>query len=262
MQLKKLNPVTNGTRHQVNIQKNLLSKSNRIYKPLITNLKRSYGRSSVNGRITVNHKGGGCKKLLRLINFNNTKTVSIVLATLYDPMRNAFISLHYNLLSKTFFNTLAINAVYPGSIISCDEANLDLRLGYRTKLQNIPTGSIISNISKNITTPIKYIRSAGTFGQLIQKNLVSCFIKLPSGKVMEFSINACATLGVISNPQHNLITIGKAGKKRLMGCRPTVRGIAMNPVDHPHGGRTNGGRPSVTPWGIPTKGQPTVIKRK
>ena len=79
---------------------------------------------------------------------------------------------------------------------------------------------------------------------------------------MEFSINACATLGVISNPQHNLITIGKAGKKRLMGCRPTVRGIAMNPVDHPHGGRTNGGRPSVTPWGIPTKGQPTVIKRK
>lgn len=262
MKLKKLNPITNGTRHQINIQKHLLSKSNRIYKPIVKNLKRNYGRSSITGRITVHHKGSGCKKLFRTINFNNNKMLSIIITTLYDPMRNAFISLNYNVLTKTFFNTLAINSVYPGSLISCDEYNLDLRLGYRTKLQNIPTGSIINSISENFNQTTKFIRAAGTFGQLIQKNLSTCQIKLPSGKIMEFSINAFATLGVISNAQHNLITIGKAGKKRLMGCRPTVRGIAMNPVDHPHGGRTNGGQPSVTPWGRPTKGQPTVLNRK
>lgn len=262
MKLKKLNPVTNGTRHQINIQKHLLSKSNRIFKPLVKNVKRHYGRSSITGRITVHHKGSGCKKLFRVINFTNKKSLGIVIAVLYDPMRNAFISLNYNLLTKTFFNTVAINLVYSGSLISCDEDNLDLRLGYRTKLQNIPTGSIINNISESLNQRTKFIRSAGTFGQLIQKSLSNCQVKLPSGKIIELSINAFATLGVISNAQHNLVTIGKAGKKRLMGCRPTVRGIAMNPVDHPHGGRTNGGMPSVTPWGKPTKGQPTVLKHK
>jgi len=262
MKLKKLNPVTNGTRHQINIQKNLLSKSNRIFKISLKGIKRCYGRSNTTGRITVRHKGSGCKKLFRIINFQNSKILGLVVAIHYDPMRNAFISLNYNLITKTFYNTLSVNSVYPGSLLSCDQQNLDLRLGYRTTLQNIPTGSIINSLATNKNKITKYIRSAGTFGQLIQKDLSTCKIKLTSGKITEFSINAFATLGVISNLQHNLTTIGKAGKNRLLGIRPTVRGIAMNPVDHPHGGRTNGGRPSVTPWGIPTKGQPTVLKRK
>jgi len=155
---------------------------------------------------------------------------------------------------------LATISVYPGSLISCDENNLDLRLGYRTVFKHIPTGSIFHSLALNSNKKSQYIRSAGMFGQLIQKDLKNCKIKLPSGKIIETSVNAFGTLGMISNPEHNLITIGKAGTNRMNGRRPIVRGIAMNPVDHPHGGQTNGGRPSVTPWGIPTKGKPTVKK--
>jgi len=133
-----------------------------------------------------------------------------------------------------------------------------LRLGFRTLLKNIPTGTIINCLSLQKDKKVKYIRSAGTFGQIIQKNILSCHIKLPSNQIIIVSANSYATIGVISNLKNNLVVLGKAGRNRLMGHRPSVRGIAMNPVDHPHGGRTNGGRPSVTPWGIPTKGKPTV----
>jgi large subunit ribosomal protein L2 len=109
---------------------------------------------------------------------------------------------------------------------------------------------------------IKCVRSAGLFFQVIQKNQDYSKIRLPSGLIKNVSNEAFGTIGIVSNSQHNSISLGKAGRSRLLGIRPTVRGVAMNPVDHPHGGRTNGGRPSVTPWGIPTKGKPTVIKKK
>jgi len=262
MKLKTFKPITNGIRQKISIQKNLLARCTRLNKSLLHGIKKNYGRSTFTGHVTSAHTGGGCKKLLRAINFQNTKTVSILIAVSYDPLRNAFIALNYNLRTKAFFNTLATISVYPGSLISCDENNLDLRLGYRTVLKNIPTGSIFHSLSLNRNKKIQYIRSAGTFGQLIQKNLKTCKIKLPSGKIIETPVESFGTLGIISNAEHNLITLGKAGTNRLCGRRPIVRGIAMNAVDHPHGGQTNGGRPSVTPWGIPTKGKPTVKKLK
>jgi large subunit ribosomal protein L2 len=260
MKLITLKPTTNGTRHQIRIQKNLLSKDNKIIKSTLKGIKNQSGRSSSTGRITIRHQGGGCKNLFRKINFDNEKYLGIVIAIMYDPMRSAFISLNYNFLSKTFFNTLSTEHVTAGALISCDSVNLDLRLGYRTIIKNVPAGSIIHSLCTGSNT--NYIRSAGTFGQVLQKDSNNCKIKLPSGQIIETSVNSFCTLGTVSNAQHNLTYIGKAGINRLKGKRPSVRGVAMNPVDHPHGGRTNGGRPSVTPWGIPTKGKPTVLKRK
>jgi large subunit ribosomal protein L2 len=129
-------------------------------------------------------------------------------------------------------------------------------------MSQIPAGSIIHSISLDYKKESSLVRSAGTFCQIVQKSLNQIKIKLPSGSVISCPSTSFATLGSVSNFQHNLTLIGKAGKNRLLGKRPSVRGIAMNPVDHPHGGRTNGGMPSVTPWGIPTKGKPTVSKTK
>jgi len=261
MKLKKLKPTTNGTRHQLVLQKNLLAKTNKFSKNSIFGKKSFSGRSSKTGRITVWHKGGGCKNLHRKIDFSNKEFNGIVLCNMYDPSRNSFISLNFDLNALSFFRTIATNLVYPGSLINSSAIKNELRLGNRTKLENIPTGSLIHSIGIFKNTITIFARSAGTYCQLIQKGVSSCTLRLPSGIVVTVSNESFATLGVVSNAQHNLICIGKAGKNRLRGIRPTVRGIAMNPVDHPHGGRTNGGRPSVTPWGIPTKGKPTVLKK-
>ena len=258
MRLIKLKSITNGTRHQLNIQKNLLSKKTGLLKSIRKGCKNQSGRSFSNGRITVRHKGGGCKKIYRKINFQDFTFLAIVIAIEYDPYRSSFISLNFDFINRTFFYSLSTDAVTVGSLISSTENFTELRLGFRTLLKNIPTGTIINCLSLNKDKKIKYIRSAGTFGQIIQKNTINCHIKLPSNQIIVVSSNSYATIGVISNLKNNLVVIGKAGRKRLMGNRPSVRGIAMNPVDHPHGGRTNGGRPSVTPWGIPTKGKPTV----
>jgi large subunit ribosomal protein L2 len=259
MKLKQLNPTTSGTRFQINIQKNLLSKTNKLFKSSIKGIKRFFGRSLTNGRITVWHKGGACKKKVRQLASTDTNYIGIVLTVMYDPFRNSFIALVFDFKTSLFFNILSTAKVLPGSIVLTTNKKSDLNLGYRILLQNTPTGSIFHSLSLN--NNIKYARSAGTSCQLIQKLANNCKVKLPSGVVVDVNTNSFGTLGSISNSQHNLISIGKAGKNRLKGIRPTVRGIAMNPVDHPHGGRTNGGRPSVTPWGIPTKGKPTVKKK-
>ena len=128
------------------------------------------------------------------------------------------------------------------------------------RITTVPPGSILHSLSLN--SKIKYVRSAGLYFQVIQKDLNICRVRLPSGLIKNTPINSFGTIGIISNFQYSSTYLGKAGQSRLLGIRPSVRGIAMNPVDHPHGGRTNGGRPSVTPWGIPTKGKPTVIRKK
>ena len=262
MKLIKLNPTTSGTRHQIKIQKNLLSKTNKLMKNSICGLKHFSGRSVLNGRITVRHKGGACKSNFRKINFFNTDFESIIICIMYDPKRSAFISLNFDLHKQVFFRTLATHYVYTGSLISCKMHQKELSLGNRTLLNNIPTGSVIHSLTNSLPlNKICYARSAGTFCQLLQKGISMNKIRLPSGRVIAVSNNFYATLGVVSNLQQNSIVLGKAGKNRFRGIRPSVRGIAMNPVDHPHGGRTNGGRPSVTPWGIPTKGKPTVKKK-
>lgn len=261
MELIKLKPYTNGTRHQLNLKKNLLSKNNKIIKTLIIGSKSNSGRSSNTGHITVRHKGNGCKKNYRLINFFNTNYFSLIISTFYDPNRSSFISLNYDLQKKIFFNTLATECVLPGSIVTCNNEGSDLRLGCRMSLKSIPPGSLVHSISEGLNIKSKFIRAAGTFCQIIQKDFTQCKLKFPSGEIVTVSVNAFATIGVVSNFKHNLVIIGKAGRNRLKGIRPSTRGIAMNPVDHPHGGRSNGGKPSVTPWGIPTKGKPTVKKK-
>jgi len=181
---------------------------------------------------------------------------------MYDSKRSAFISLNFDLDRKTFFRTITTNFVFTGARVVCDSNPIDLFLGSRTILDNIPTGSIVHSLSTKSNTNTIYARSAGSFCQLIQKGSNVCKLRLPSGKIIEVSSGAFATIGSVANFQHNQVILGKAGRNRHKGVRPTVRGVAMNPVDHPHGGRTNGGRPSVTPWGIPTKGKPTVRKNK
>jgi large subunit ribosomal protein L2 len=259
MQIIKFKPTSSGIRHHINIKKNLLARTNKLSKQSILGFNKSSGRSSNTGRITVRHIGGGCKKKFRVINFSNARKNSFLLSTMYDPFRSSFISLNFDISNKTFFRNLATNNVNVGSLLRCDSADVELKLGNRTTLKSIPTGSILHSLSLCFTT--SYARSAGLFFQIIQKGPQTCQIRLPSGFVKEVSNNSFGTLGVVSNSQHNSTVIGKAGRSRLLGKRPNIRGIAMNPVDHPHGGRSNGGRP-VTPWGIPTRGKPTVKNKK
>jgi large subunit ribosomal protein L2 len=256
MQIVRFKPTSKGIRHRISIKKSLLSKTNKFLKYSIFGLKNSSGRSSNTGRITVRHIGGGCKKKFRIINFSNTEKSSLVVSIMYDPFRSSFTSLNFDILRSIFFRSLTTSNVNPGSLLKCKAAGVELKLGNRTKLQNIPTGSIMHSLS--LSSYAKYVRSAGLFFQLIQKNLRICQVRLPSGAIKEVAVNSFGTLGTISNFQHGLVIIGKAGKNRLLGIRPGVRGIAMNPVDHPHGGRSNGGKQPVTPWGIPTRGKPTV----
>jgi large subunit ribosomal protein L2 len=260
MQIYRMKPYTSGVRHHTNIKKNLLSRANNFIKQSITGFRRFKGRSSSTGQITVRHLGGGCKKKFRVLDFSDRKKCSLVLSIMHDPFRNAFISLNFDIITNNFFRLIATSGVVPGSLQACDDNEVDLKLGNRTSLKNIPTGSILHSLSFN--SYVKYVRSAGLFFQMIQKNSTVCKIRLPSGIIKSVAETSFGTMGIVSNSQHASLFLGKAGRSRLLGIRPTVRGVAMNPVDHPHGGRTNGGRPSVTPWGIPTKGKPTVIKKK
>jgi large subunit ribosomal protein L2 len=258
MKLFKVKPITNGIRHLLKIQKNLLSKSNRFFKDDISGKNKVSGRSLSTGHITVRHKGNGVKKVFHFLPSNNFHYYGLVIAILYDPNRSSFISLNYNLLTKKFFKTLHTHNVSPGSLITCTKVSLSFRLGCRYPVQNIPIGSLINNVNSANREKTTYIKSAGSFGQVLQNTKFKSIIKLPSGRIKAVSLNAYGTIGVLSNVLNYKQKYGKAGISRLKGIRPTVRGIAMNPVDHPHGGRTNGGCIPVTPWGIPTRGKPTV----
>lgn len=252
---------TPGTRHSVQLSKFLLFKNNKLIKTLIKPHKKNNGRSPSTGHITVWHKGGGCKNIYRKINFSNNETYSIVLGIMYDSYRNNIVSLNFDLINKKFFNSNAILNNYAGSLLACQQKINDFYLGYRSKIINLPVGSLISNISKG-SQQTSLVRSAGTFAQLIQKKDKFCKIRLPSNKTIIFPSNSFATIGINANLHANRVVIGKAGKNRLKNIRPTVRGIAMNPVDHPHGGRSNGGGHPVTPWGIQTRGKKTKKKTK
>jgi large subunit ribosomal protein L2 len=260
MQIFKSNPYSPGVRHYINIKKTLLSKTNNLFKQTIKGFKKFSGRSSNTGHITVRHLGGGNKKRFREILFFNEERTSIVIAIMYDPVRNSFISLNFDLKKKTFFRIIATRNVVPGTILTYSLKNFELKLGNRTMLKNIPTGSILHSLS--LKSRVKFVRSAGLFFQIIQKSEKTCKVRLPSGFIKEISNSEFGTLGTVSNCQHTQISKGKAGRNRWLGIRPAVRGIAMNPVDHPHGGRTNKGCHPVTPWGILTRGKPTVLKKK
>jgi large subunit ribosomal protein L2 len=262
MKLLKKKSISNSSRHKTIIDNTKLSKKTRIVKTTLKGFKRFYGRSSNNGRITVRRKGGGAVCSYKKILPGNIIHESIVLTSLYDLKKASTLCLVFDLKKKCFFNVSSIKNVSPGTLLSTNLEKSCLFLGDRSYLKNIPVGSIICNLSVKNVSKIQYIKSAGTFGQIVQMDRKFSRVRLPSGDIIQVSVNCTATLGRINNDSHKLICVGNAGRSRRFGNRPKVRGIAMNPVDHPHGGRTNGGRPSVTPWGLPTKGGFYLKKKK
>jgi large subunit ribosomal protein L2 len=255
MLLKKIKAITPGSRHQLNLDKSLLY-NKPLVKSLISREKNKGGRNNT-GSISVRHRGGGSRKLLRHVSWLMEDFQGIVTGIEYDPNRSGLIARVFNLKNKNYIYILATKYLYPGTKINIGKNVTDIRIGNRLPIYNIPAGSILSTVGLKKAV---YARAAGTSCQLLQKGDIFSKIRIPSGEIKYIKSNVFATIGVISNENHNLQVIGKAGRNRLKGLRPKVRGVAMNPVDHPHGGA--GGKPSVTPWGKPTKGQPTKKSKK
>jgi large subunit ribosomal protein L2 len=247
-----VNPINNSCRHHVKLSSFFLTKKNNLLKGLRVMFKQKFGKSS-SGKISSWHRQRGSKRLYRKLNYKSKTSFNVVLFNSYDPYRSAFNSSVFDLTTKKFSTRISTISSYSGSLIQIKNNLKYLKVGYQTNLGLIPAGSIISQISDRFSTKINLVRSAGTYGQVIQVTPTACKIKLPSSKVIELSTSNFAVLGSVWNEKHNLTVKGKAGRSFNLGRRPVVRGIAMNPVDHPHGGRTNGGKPSVTPWGLPTK---------
>lgn len=271
---KKINPITPSQRHTILLKKQNFQKINSIndieyyqlqlkIKKLVKGFRRANGRNNT-GKITVRSKGGGHKRLYRKITFNRSKGLSgFVKKILYDPNRSANIAFLENNLTHAFI--LAPQNLQLNQWIESSE-NASLNVGNALPLSNIPIGTIINNISLQPNGEGKLNRSAGTSAQLLQKiNDKYAKIRLNSGELKLVLLSCYATLGIISNSDHKKIKLGKAGRSRWLNRRPIVRGVAKNPVDHPHGGgegKTSGGRPSVSPQGKITKGKPTVKSKK
>jgi large subunit ribosomal protein L2 len=228
-------------------------------KSLTEPLKGSGGRNG-HGHITSRHRGGGHKRLYRVIDFKRNKlgVPAKVAAIEYDPNRTARIALlHYVDGEKAYI--LAPNGLQPGdSVISSKTA--DIKPGNCLPLESIPTGTVVHNIELRPHKGAQLARSAGTSAQLMAKEGKYALLRLPSGELRKVLQTCRATVGVVGNEEHQNILLGKAGRSRWLGRRPKVRGVAMNPIDHPHGGgegRTSGGRHPTTPWGKPTKGHKT-----
>jgi len=256
MEVQKNNATSPGVRHLVKLKKNLLSKNNNICKFNVTKQIKRTGRSSMTGHITVRRRGGGTKKLHKSIIKKLKSNAFIILAIMYNSNKNSFISFIFNPFTKILFFTQTVNGHSVGTLIESGKFCNSNFPGNVLQLKNILAGSIINSISYKKRYSV-FACSAGTYGQIIQKTDTSCKIRLPSGKIKNFSITGYVTLGIVSNTNFSSIILSKAGKSRKLGKRPKVRGVAMNPVDHPHGGRTKGGRPSVSPWGKLTKGVKT-----
>jgi large subunit ribosomal protein L2 len=234
-------------------------------KSLVVHLKSSAGRNN-QGKITVRHRGGGAKKKYRIIDFKRNKDgiPAKVAAIEYDPNRTANIALlHYADGVKTYI--LAPVGLKVGELLM-NGAEAEVKVGNTLPMANIPVGAQIHNLEMKPGAGGQLVRSAGNVAQLMAKEGKYATVKLPSGEMRFLPINCRATIGQVGNADNELINIGKAGKKRHMGIRPTVRGSVMNPNDHPHGGgegRAPIGRPSpMTPWGKPALGYKTRKKNK
>lgn len=261
MQNRKFKPTTPGIRHQIRIEKNLLCKNNSFLKIHTTRLKKTGGRSRQDGHITSWHRGGGTKTKAVTLNTCSFNTYCICVAVVYNSNKNSFIAVNFNILTKKFNFSLYTEKVTIGTILEYKNKLRNLNFGSTTILNEIPTGSIVNSIYNRNNFKNTYAKAAGTSCQIVQKSINNVKLKLPSGKIVNTTPSTIATLGVLSNQNYSLCFLGKAGKKRYKSRRPIVRGVAMNPVDHPHGGRTKGGRPSVSPWGKLTKGVPTRRKK-
>ena len=263
MTIKNLKPTTPGQRGTVLVDKSLLWKGNSI-KSLVVKYNSTGGRNN-QGRITSRHKGGGAKRKYRIIDFKRNKfdVEGEVIRNEYDPNRTSFISL-IKYSDGEFKYIIAPQKLSVGDkIISSSTA--DIAIGNCLPLKNIPVSTTIHNIELKPGAGGQLARSAGTSAQIISKEDVFVQIKQTSGEIRLINKNCLATIGVVSNPDNKNIKLGKAGRKRYLGFRPKVRGVVMNPVDHPHGGgegRTSGGRHPSTPWGKSTKGKRTRNNKK
>jgi large subunit ribosomal protein L2 len=259
MALKAVKPTSPGRRFQTYATFEEITRT-APEKSLLKPLKRTGGRN-VYGRVTTRWRGGGHKRMYRVIDFKREKIdiPARVASIEYDPNRSARIALlHYADGEKRYI--LAPTGLQVGdTVIASDSA--DIKAGNSLPLQKIPLGTILHNVELKAGKGGQLARSAGSGVQLMAKEGGYAQIRLPSGEVRRVRLECKATIGQVGNIDHENITIGKAGRKRWLGRLPKVRGVAMNPVDHPHGGgegKSSGGRHPVTPWGVPTKGHRTV----
>ncbi|OGG96394.1 MAG: 50S ribosomal protein L2 [Candidatus Lambdaproteobacteria bacterium RIFOXYD12_FULL_49_8] len=258
MSIKKYKPTSPGRRGMSVSGFDEITKST-PEKSLLSPKTRKSGRNN-NGRITVRRNGGGHKQRYRIIDFKRNKfgVPGKVAAIEYEPSRSARIALiHYVDGEKRYI--LAPLGITVGETLVSGEG-VEIKVGNCLAVKNIPLGTEIHNVELKPLKGGQIARSAGTFATLMAKDVKYAQIKMRSGEVRLVHLDCLATIGQVGNNEHSLIKLGKAGKSRYLGRRPTVRGVAMNPVDHPHGGgegRTSGGRHPVTPWGKPTKGAKT-----
>ncbi len=262
MAIKKYNPTSPGRRFQTVSSFEEIT-TNRPEPSLTVRLTKTGGRNNL-GRVTSRHRGGGHKRFYRVIDFKRDKlSVPAKVATIeYDPNRSARIALlHYLDGEKRYI--LAPEGLKVGDVITAGP-EVDIKTGNALPLRNIPPGTPIHNVELKQGKGGQIVRSAGTSAVIMAKEKDYAQVRLPSGEVRFVHIDCIATIGVVGNSEHGNISIGKAGRSRWLGRRPKVRGVAMNPIDHPHGGgegRTSGGRHPVSPWGMPTKGYKTRKKR-
>jgi len=258
MALKQFRPMTPSQRQLVIVDRSTLHKGGPI--KTLTHGKSSTGGRNSQGRMTSRHRGGGHKRRYRKIDFKRRKfdVVGVVERLEYDPNRTAFIAL-VRYKDGELAYILAPQRVGPGDeIIASDRA--DIKPGNAMPLKNMPVGTVVHNIELKEQKGGQLARAGGTYAQLVGKDAGYALLRLSSGEQRMVRAECMATVGAVSNPDRKNIKIGKAGRSRWLGRRPKVRGVAMNPVDHPHGGgegRSSGGRHPVTPWGVSTKGKRT-----
>ncbi len=255
MALVKPNPTSAGRRSQVKVVSPDLYKG-APYEPLLEKQSKNSGRNN-NGRITVRHRGGGAKQRYRIIDFKRNKDdiVAKVERIEYDPNRTAHIALLLYVDGERRYVIASKGMVEGYEVISGD--NAPIKIGNCLPLRNIPLGTTIHCVEMKPGKGAQMARSAGASAQLVAREGTHATLRMRSGEMRKVLAECRATIGEVGNGEHALRSLGKAGATRWRGIRPTVRGVAMNPVDHPHGGgegRTSGGRHPVTPWGVSTKG--------
>jgi large subunit ribosomal protein L2 len=256
--VKKYRPTSPGKRFMTTIDFSELSKVEP--ERSLTEVRKKHSGRNNNGHITVRHRGGGTRKIYRIIDFKRAKDgVPAKVATVeYDPNRSCRIALlHYRDGEKRYI--LAPLGMRVGEMVESGPT-ADIKIGNALPIKNIPVGTVIHNIELRPGEGGKLVRSAGVSAQLMAKEDEYSQVRMPSGEVRRIHINCRATIGQLGNIEHENQVIGKAGRSRHLGKRPSVRGIAMNPVDHPHGGgeaRSTSGRPPTTPWGQMTMGKKT-----
>ncbi len=263
MPIKSVNPTSSGRRFQTYLINDVIT-TDQPEKSLLEPLSKSGGRNA-NGRITARHRGGGHKQKYRVIDFKRNKdNIPAKVTTIeYDPNRTSNIALLFYADGEKRYILAPIGLSVGEEIVSGDQ--VDIRTGNCCPLKNMPLGTHVHNVEMRPGSGGKLVRSAGAYAQLMAKEGKYALLKLPSGEVRMVNDTCRATIGQVGNLEQENVSIGKAGRSRWLGRRPKVRGVAMNPVDHPHGGgegKSSGGRHPCTPWGKPTKGYKTRVRKQ